>query len=290
MGIMKLRDRLEERRLLCAMGVYDALTAKIVEEYGFECLYLTGYGVSAGTYAYPDIGLVTMTEMVEAAKRITDRVSLPLIVDADTGYGNSVNIIRTVKEFEKAGAQAIQLEDQMWPKRCGHMEGKSVIPEADMKSKICAAVDSRKSEDTLIIARTDVLALEGLDAAIERGSLFAEWGADIIFIEAPEDIGQVKTIPERIKTPTLLNLAPKTPCFSVDEIEQMGYSIAIYPGICFTAAYTACIEALTEFKETGRQANLVYWKNNFNTINDLMGLTKYRELESIYADCDCITR
>ena len=277
-----LRRRLEENKLLCAMGVYDAFTAKIVEEAGFEGLYLTGYGVSAGNFAYPDIGLVTMDEMAETAKRITDRVSLPLIADADTGYGNSINVIRTVKEYEKAGVQAIQLEDQTWPKRCGHMEGKSVIPADEMKAKIFSAVDSRQSEDTLIIARTDLLAIEGFDAALERGNLFAEWGADIIFIEAPTDTEQVKQIPKRIEAKTLINIAPRTPDFSACEIEEMGFSLAIYPGICFTAAYAACTYELALFKETGRQNNLRYWADNFSTMNDMLGLSRYRELEEKY--------
>jgi len=282
MEIMNLQSRIEEGRLLCAIGVYDAFTAKIVEEAGFECLYMTGYGVCAGNYAYPDIGLITMTEMVEVAKKITDRVSIPLIADADTGYGNSVNVIRTVKEFENAGVRAIQLEDQVWPKRCGHMAGKSVIPADEMRSKIYSAVDSRRNRDTLIIARTDILALEGMDAAIERGNLFAEWGADIIFIEAPEDAGQVKRIPKEINASTLINLAPKTPDFSAREIEEMGFSVAIYPGLCITSTYIACVEELSLFKETGRQNNLNYWTSHFDSINDLMGLSEFRELEQKY--------
>jgi 2-methylisocitrate lyase-like PEP mutase family enzyme len=282
MSELNLRKRLEADELLCAMGVYDAFTAKIVEESGFECLYMTGYGVSAGNFAYPDIGLVTMAEMVEVAKRITDRTSIPLFADADTGYGNAINIIRTVKEYENAGVRAIQLEDQKWPKRCGHMDGKSVIPIEEMRSKIIAAVDSRESEDTLIIARTDILALEGFDAAIERGNLFAEWGADIVFVEAPGDIEQVRRIPGEVNAKTLINLAPRTPDFSTDEIEEMGFALAIYPGVCITAAYTSCIEELQKFKETGRQNNLRYWTDHFDAMNDMLGLSKFRALETKY--------
>lgn len=282
MAEMNLRKRLKDGKLLCAMGVYNAFTAKIVEKYGFECLYLTGYGVSAGNFAYPDIGLVTMTEMAETARRITDRVSIPIIADADTGYGDQVNIIRTVKEYEKAGVAAIQLEDQTWPKRCGHMEGKSVIPADEMKPKIYAAVDSRQSEDTLIIARTDALALEGFDSAIERGNLFAEWGADVIFVEAPVTVEQVRRIPRSVNAWSLINLAPRTPDCSVDEIEEMGFSIAIYPGICISATYAACIEELLKFKNTGRQGNLNFWTNNFDSFNDLLDLPRYRELEAVY--------
>jgi len=282
MAAINLRKRLENGKLLCAMGVYNALTAKLAEETGAECLYMTGYGVSACNHAYPDIGLVTMTEMVEVAKRVTDRVSIPLIADADTGYGNSINIIRTVKEYERAGVQAIQIEDQIWPKRCGHMAGKAVIPADEMRAKIHAAVDARQSEDTLIIARTDLLALEGFDAAVEMGNRFAEWGADIVFVEAPVDADQVKKIPGRVNAKTLINIAPKTPNFSADEIEEMGYSVAIYPGVTLIATYVACVEALQQFKKTGRQENLSYWAENFDAMNDLLGLSKFRELEAKY--------
>jgi len=187
-----------------------------------------------------------------------------------------------VKEYEKAGIQAIQLEDQVFPKRCGHMAGKSVVPIEEMRAKLLTAVDSRQSEDTLIIARTDILALQGFDAAIERGNLFAEWGADIIFVEAPCAIEEVKRIPQEIAAWTLINIAPKTPDFSVAEIEAMGFSLAIYPGICITATLTACKEELSLFRKTGKQNNLKYWVDNFNQMNDLVGLSQYREKEKKY--------
>lgn len=261
------------------MGVYNPLTARLVEASGFECLYMTGYGVAMGNFAYPDIGLVTMEEMVEVAHRITDRCSLPLIADADTGYGNAVNMIRTVKEYEYAGVQGIQIEDQVFPKRCGHMAGKSLIQKEEMRSKIISAVDSRRLEDTLIIARTDALAIDGYDAAIERGNLYAEWGADIIFIEAARTQEEVNQIPRDIAAPTLLNIAPKTPNYSIAEIAQMGYDIAIYPGITLTASYAACLQELQRFQETGMQMNLDYWKQHFNDMNDMVGLASFRELE-----------
>ena len=275
----RLSHRLKENKLLCAMGVYNPLTARLVEASGFECLYMTGYGVAMGNFAYPDIGLVTMEEMVEVAHRITDRCSLPLIADADTGYGNAVNMIRTVKEYEYAGVQGIQIEDQVFPKRCGHMAGKSLIQKEEMRSKIISAVDSRRLEDTLIIARTDALAIDGYDAAIERGNLYAEWGADIIFIEAARTQEEVNQIPRDIAAPTLLNIAPKTPNYSIAEIAQMGYDIAIYPGITLTASYAACLQELQRFQETGMQMNLDYWKQHFNDMNDMVGLASFRELE-----------
>ena len=277
-----LRSRLNENKLLSAVGVYNPLTALLAQDVGFECLYMTGYGIAMANYGYPDIGLITMSEMVDTARRITDRTSLPLIADADTGYGTALNIIRTVKEYERAGVKAIQIEDQTWPKRCGHMSGKSVISTAEMRSKILAAVDSRQSEDTLIIARTDVLAIKGIDAAIERGNLYAQWGADVIFIEAPNHISMLKRIPQEISAYTLINLAPKTPSVSMIEIEKLGFDLAIYPGICITATYEACIKELSHLRDTGNQKNMDYWKNNFAKMNDMVGLSQYRDSENSY--------
>ena len=282
MSEFNFHHRLQKEKLLCAMGVYDALSARIVESMDFECLYLTGYGVAFANYGYPDIGLITLTEMVDSAYRITERSTLPLIADADTGYGNAVNMIRTVREYERAGVKAIQIEDQVFPKRCGHMEGKSIISNEEMRSKIIAAVDSRRSEDTLIIARTDALAIEGFDAAIERGNLYSSWGADVIFIEAPSTRSEVERIPSLIQGYTLLNIAPRTPDFSLCEIEAMGYDIAIYPGITFTAAYQAIQNELQWFKDTGREKLLPYWKTHFREMNDLVGLSEFRRLERDY--------
>ena len=169
---------IERGEFVQAPGVYDALGARIVESYTFNAVYMTGYGTSASHFAYPDVGLLTMTEMVENATRIAAAVKIPLIADADTGYGNPINVVRTVKEYEKAGVAAIHIEDQVWPKKCGHMEGKRVIDAAEMVGKIKAAVDARQDEKFLIIARTDVLAIEGFDQAVERGHRFAEAGAD----------------------------------------------------------------------------------------------------------------
>jgi 2-methylisocitrate lyase-like PEP mutase family enzyme len=282
MNKTNLKERLTKNKLLCAIGVYNPLTAMLVEDAGFECIYMTGYGVAMGNHGYPDIGLVTMSEMVEVAKRITDRTSLPLIADADTGYGTSLNVVRTIKEYERAGVNAIQIEDQVWPKRCGHMSGKSVIPKEEMRAKIFAAVDSRQREDTLIIARTDVLAIEGIDAAIERGNLFADWGADVVFVEAPTDPRMLERIPAEILAHTLINLAPNTPNLTTTEIEKMGFDVAIYPGISITATYEACVKELSLLKETGKQENMSYWKDNFSKMNELVGLSTYRELEEIY--------
>lgn len=280
---IKLKKLIENGELVQAPGVYDALTAKIVESNGFNAVYMTGYGTTAAHFAYPDIGLITMTEMVENVRRIASAIQIPLIADADTGYGNPVNVIRTVKEYEKAGAAAIHIEDQVWPKRCGHMAGKQVINASDMVGKIKAAVDTRQDENFLIIARTDALATDGFDHAIERGQMFDEAGADIIFIEAPVSREQVEKIPKLLPSkPLLLNLAPRTPNFSAQEIQDMGYAVALYPGVCIAGVITGCIEEVRRLKETGKQRNFEDFIQSFVEMNNFLGLQYYSDLERKY--------
>lgn len=279
----KLKVLIETGTLVQAPGVYDPLTAKIVEAQGFDAVYMTGFGTSAGVFGLPDIGLLTLTEMVSNAARIADGVEIPLIADADTGYGNPINVIRTVKEFEKAGAAAIHIEDQTWPKRCGHMTGKSIIPVAEMLGKIKAAVDTRQDPDFQIIVRTDAIATEGFEQAIDRANRYAEAGADILFIEAPTDREQVELIPKRLPGKRLLlNLAPLTPNLSKDEIENAGYAIVIYPGVCLGAAISACTEAVKRVKETGKQPELGDSIQSFTDLNDFLGVSNYRDLEQKY--------
>ncbi|MGD0822642.1 MAG: isocitrate lyase/PEP mutase family protein [Desulfomonilia bacterium] len=274
---------IERGEFVQAPGVYDALGARIVESYTFNAVYMTGYGTSASHFAYPDVGLLTMTEMVENATRIAAAVKIPLIADADTGYGNPINVVRTVKEYEKAGVAAIHIEDQVWPKKCGHMEGKRVIDAAEMVGKIKAAVDARQDEKFLIIARTDVLAIEGFDQAVERGHRFAEAGADILFIEAPVDREQVARIPGMLKSrPLILNLAPKTPNFSAQEMKEMGYSVALYPGVCLVGALAGCIEELKRLKETGKQRDFKDMITTFIELNNFLGVSYYSNLEKLY--------
>ncbi|MFH1154473.1 MAG: oxaloacetate decarboxylase [Pseudomonadota bacterium] len=278
-----LRAMIEKNELVQAPGVFDALSAKIVQAQGFNTVYMTGYGTCASMFALPDLGLLTMTEMVDNARRIADAVDIPLIADADTGYGNPINVVRTVREFEKAGVAAIHIEDQTWPKRCGHMSGKSVIPAAEMAEKIKAAVDARKNQDFLIIARTDALGTDGFDHAMERANLYAESGADILFIEAPVDRTQVENIPRHFtKAPLLLNLAPLTPNFSRDEISSMGYAIVIYPGVCLAGAIEGCTHELKQIKDTGKQREFREWAQSFQALNTFLGVPYYRELGERY--------
>ncbi|MFN6999947.1 oxaloacetate decarboxylase [Elioraea tepidiphila] len=231
---MGLRERLAKPRIVLAPGVCDAFTAAIAADAGFEALYVSGAAIAYTRLGRPDIGLVSMSEVADHVTRIADRVATPLIVDADTGYGNALNVQRTVRAFERAGATMIQLEDQTFPKRCGHLDGKGVVPAAEMVGKIRAAVDARRSADTLILARTDAVAIEGLEAAVERAHAYAEAGADALFVEAPrtrEDLARVTAALGGTR-PLLANMVEggKTPVLSAPELEAIGFRIVIFPG------------------------------------------------------------
>jgi len=279
----RLKNLLEKGVFIQAPGAYNALTAKIIEDQGFNTIYITGYGTSAANFGLPDIGLLTMTEMVDNAKRIVDAVEVPVIADADTGYGNAINITRTVQEYEKAGVNAIHIEDQTWPKRCGHMMGKQVISQEEMITKIRAAVDARKNSDFLIIARTDTLATDGFKEAINRGKEYHKQGADIIFIEAPRTINQIKKIPQLLDdTYLLINMSPRTPRVSIEDLKNFGYSIAIYPGICLAASILACIEDLRLLKNEGTQRDFSDIIQSFSQLNQFLGLKYYLDLEKKY--------
>jgi 2-methylisocitrate lyase-like PEP mutase family enzyme len=277
---VQLKNMIEKGELVQAPGAYDAMTAKIAEAQGFPAVYMTGYGTSAARFGLPDLGLLTMTEMVDNASRMADAIEVPLIADADTGYGNPINVHRTVREYEKAGIAAIHIEDQVWPKRCGHMAGKKVIDADEMVGKIKAAVDTRSDPNFLIITRTDAIATHGFEHAIERGELFAEAGADVLFIEAPVEKEQVEKIPKLLpQKPHLLNLGPRTPNFSVDEIKEFGFAIVIYPGLCLAAAITGCMEEVKRLRETGKQRDFGDWIESFVELNNFLGVPYYQELE-----------
>ncbi len=241
---VSLRSLLSKPPIVIAPGVYDPLTALIASGAGFQSLYVSGAAIAYTRLGRPDIGLVSMSEVVETVALISDRVEASLIVDADNGYGNALNVERTVRLFEKAGAHAIQLEDQGFPKRCGHLDDKSLISADEMIGKIKAAVDIRRSRDTLIIARTDAVAVEGLDRAIERASMYREAGADVLFVEAPKTREDLAGIVDRIKgdIPLMANMVEggKTPILSGDELQALGFSLVIFPGgIVRTLARTA---------------------------------------------------
>jgi carboxyvinyl-carboxyphosphonate phosphorylmutase len=275
----RLRELIASEELLSAPGAYDAFSAKLVESAGFPAVYMSGFGTAASLLGLPDIGLLTMTEMVGNAKRIADAVDVPVIADADTGYGNHLNVMRTIEEYERAGIAAVQIEDQLSPKRCGHMEGHKLIPAEEMAAKIRAAVKMRKDPDLVLIARTDAISAEGFDEAIRRGNLYREAGADLLFIEAPTSVDQLAQIPKLVNGPTLVNVAPKTPYLHMKEYEKMGYAMAIYPPISITCVYAALKEKLAELKSEGMNRDGGHGGVPFDELVNFLGLAKYRGLE-----------
>ena len=251
---MKLAQRLQQSSAVLAPGVYDALTALVAEQSGFEALYLSGASIAYTRLGRSDIGLTTATEVADTLARITERVQVPVIVDADTGFGNALNVRHSVRTLERAGANAIQIEDQQMPKKCGHFDGKSVIGAQEAAAKIKAAVDARNSQDLLIIARTDARATEGLDAAIERAALYAEHGADITFVEAPQSTQELRRIASELAVPQLVNvvIGGKTPALSTPEFAQMGFGLVLYANAALQGALKGMTDALTHLRDKGR--------------------------------------
>ncbi len=285
----KLRELLSENKILMAPGAYDAWSARLIEKAGFPVVYMTGYGVSASVLGRPDIGLISMQEMAEAAKNICNCTSVPVIADADNGYGNTLNVIRTVTEYEMAGVAGIQLEDQVMPKRCGHMEGKQVIPKEEMVAKIRAAVYARKNPDTVIIARTDAIAVNGYDDAIDRAIAYREAGADVIFVEAMQNQQQVENVARLVQAPLFANMVEhgKTPLDTADNLFKMGFRIAIYPVAPLYAATKAVSEMLAVLKEKEDLRPCMEFEVDFPTFNELIGLHDLRALEKSFSCTDC---
>jgi 2,3-dimethylmalate lyase len=273
-----------DSRILVLPGAYDALSAKIVEQAGFKAVTLGGYPASGSLLAKPDVSLLTMTEMVNQARYIAEAVEIPLFVDGDTGHGNVTNVARTVREFERAGAAGLFIEDQVFPKRCGHMEGKQVIPTDEMITKIRAAVDARKDDDLMIMARTDALAVSGIDDAIERGNRYAEAGADIIFIEAPPSIQEMRRVCKEVKAPMMANMVEggKTPILTAKELQEIGYSIVTFPLSALYAATYGVRAAMAALFETGTTAGCMDQMITFADFNHLVGLEKVRATETYY--------
>ncbi|MQA85267.1 MAG: carboxyvinyl-carboxyphosphonate phosphorylmutase [Streptosporangiales bacterium] len=248
-----LRRMLAEGETFCAPGVYDGLSAHLVEKAGFKAAYMTGAGTAASLIGKPDLGLTTLTEMAGHVGRLASAIDIPLIADADTGYGNALHVYRTIKEYERAGAAALHLEDQVFPKRCGHLAGKQVIPAGEFVAKIHAAVDARTDSEMVLIARTDARAPLGFDEAIERANRYAEAGADVIFVEAPQTIEEIERIPKEVSAPTMFNLVGggRTPPVDIGRLGELGYSFVIAPGICMDAAVVAIRESLGRLLDTG---------------------------------------
>ena len=286
--INNLKTRLADDRITVAPGIYDALSGLIVEQAGFNTAYMSGASLAYTRFGRPDIGLIGMREVADTVTIIRERINIELVVDGDTGYGNALNVMRTVKEFERAGASAIQLEDQDLPKRCGHLNGKTLVSASEMVGKLKAAVDTRVDQDTLIIARTDAIAVEGLECALERAEKYLEAGADVLFVEAPENRDQMEKMNLQFsgRVPLLANMVEggKTPISGADDLEELGYSIVIFPGGTVRAVSFAMQEYLGQLKKTG---STDLWRNrmfDFGGFNDLIGTPEMLAKGERYAD------
>ncbi len=266
---------LNQQQIIVTPGIYDALSAVLVEQAGFDAAYLSGASIAYTRFGRPDIGLVSMSEVADTLSVITERSELPIIVDADTGFGNALNVMRTVRRFESAGAAAIQLEDQTMPKRCGHLAGKKLVSSGEMIGKIKAALDARRSDSTLIIARTDGIAVEGFDAAMERAQLYREAGADILFVEAPQSESQMQQVTGRFsgEIPLLANMVEggKTPVKTAEELQSLGYSIVIFPGGLVRALSSAAQDYLSSLKVNGSTRPFSDRMLDFDALNQLLG-------------------
>jgi 2-methylisocitrate lyase-like PEP mutase family enzyme len=283
--VVNLRTRLMRKPIIVAPGVYDAFTALVAEQNGFRTLYVSGAAISYTRLGRPDIGLVSMSEVVEIVGVMRDRVGAELIVDADTGYGNALNVGRTIRLFERAGASAIQIEDQEFPKRCGHLDGKVLIPTAEMVGKINAAVDARRSRETLVIARTDAIAVEGFERAIERAALYRDAGADVLFVEAPKTRPELKRIPPALgDVPVMANMVEggKTPTLSAAELEAMGFALVIFPGGIVRALARMAREYYASLAARGTSEPFRSRMLDFTSLNELIGTPEMLALGKRY--------
>ena len=280
----KLSSMIKSKKPLVIPGVYDAIGAKIAEKVGFDAMFQTGYGTSATLFGMPDYGFIGATETVDNARRISNAISVPLIVDSDTGYGNALSVWKLVKELEAAGAAGIFLEDQKWPKRCGHMQGKEVIPQEEYTEKLGAAIDARENKDFIIVARTDSRATEGLDKSIERGIQNKKTGADAIFIEAPRSLDEMKKIGKEIKAPLVANMIEggATPMNSAETLNKIGFNIILYPLSVLFANTFATMNILQELKNSGTTSKYKQKVVNFDQFNKLVELDKFKKMETKY--------
>lgn len=279
----KLRELLAGPKIILAPGCYDGMSARLIEQAGYDVAYMTGFGSSASVLGMPDTGLMSFAEMSNHAANLSAAINIPLIADADTGYGNAVNTYRTVRSYARAGVAGIQLEDQVSPKKCGHTKGKLVVPVEEMVGKIRAACDARAEQDIVVITRTDARAVNGFDDALERCLAFEEAGADVIFFEAPENEEEMERVAKAIKAPKLINIVEdgKTPCLPADDLERLGFKIAIYPAMLFTTAAWAMQRELARFKAEG-VVSTPETRVRFSEIQDIVGFPWYYDMEEKY--------
>jgi methylisocitrate lyase len=277
-----LKKYINDEEILIMPGAHDVLSARIIETAGFKTLTMGGYSASASLLGQPDVSLLSLTEMVDCYRRLAEAVDIPLFVDGNTGFGGVLNVRRTVKEFERAGAAGMFIEDQVFPKRCGHMEGKQVIETEEMVAKVKAAVDARLDEEFVIMARTDALAVKGLEEAIERGNLYSDAGADMIFVEAPRTVEEMRIITSGIKVPTLANNIEggKSPLLSAQELQKIGYAVVVFPVAATYAMARAVGDLMVEIKKFGTSKGFLDRMLQFDEFNQLIKLHEIRSLES----------
>jgi 2,3-dimethylmalate lyase len=286
-GPRQLRTLLALSDPVVAPGAYDALSARLIEEAGFPAVYMTGFGTAASLLGRPDIGLVSSGEMIDNARRIAGCVAVPVIADADTGYGNPINVIRTVRDYERAGVAGIHLEDQVMPKRCGHLSGKVVVPPGDMAAKIRAAVAARADPDFVVIARTDARAVEGIHGALDRAARYLEAGADVLFIEAPENDEEIELIARTFAgVPLLFNWAEggRTPPISLSRLSELGFRIIIFPIGALLSAATAIRSFLATLRRDGTPGAVLATIPTIAEFVDTLGMAEVRDLESRFGD------
>ncbi|MGN6579559.1 MAG: isocitrate lyase/PEP mutase family protein [Bordetella sp.] len=281
-----LREQVARRNGMIVAGAFNAMSAKVVADQGFEAVYLTGAGLTNMHYGVPDLGIIGLRDVADATARIRDAVDLPLIVDADTGFGNAVNVWHSVRALERAGADAIQLEDQVFPKRCGHFAGKAVAPLSEMLDKIRAATDARRDADFQIIARTDARAVEGFEGAVERAARFAEAGADILFVEAMTTAEEIREIPKRLNHPLLINIVVggKTPTMTAEDLGKQGYSLVLYANAALQGAVLGMQKALSTLRRDGKLDEDPNLLAPFKERQRLVSKDLYDDLEQRYAE------
>ncbi len=281
----RLRDLLRQRKAVLLPGAANALSARVIEDLGFQAIYVTGAGITNTFLGMPDIGLITLSELAAHVSAMRDAVGLPLIVDADTGFGNPINVGRTIQVLERSGANAIQLEDQDFPKKCGHFSGKSVIARTEMVQKIHAAVDARVDADLVIVARTDAIAVNGIEDAMERAAAYIEAGADMTFVEALRSKEQIADIPKRLAVPQLINIVAGglTPMIGFDELETMGYSMILYANAALQASVAGIQKVLGHLKTHGSLDGVAGELASFAERQRLVGKPDYDDLEKKYS-------
>jgi len=282
-GAKNFRELLKGPEIIVAPGAFDCISARLIEAAGFPAVYINGAGVASSRLGRPDIGLTTMNDILDTARNIVNATNVPVICDADTGYGNAINLIRTAQEFEQAGVAAIQVEDQVTPKKCGHTEGKQLVTKAEMVKKIEAFQYAKQTEDFAIIARIDAISVNGFEDAIDRAQAYAKAGADVLFVEAPRTIEEMKRVIDLLgDTPLLVNIVDGgglTPVLSVKELESIGFKIAIYPASPWMAAIKGMQQVLEELRKNGSTAGFAQGMVSFQEMFEVVGLSHYKTLE-----------